>query len=254
MSEDQTTVVGLVGLADACELLSVLAKFPDSELAAALADGTLAADASACMGDALAGVPERAARAVGADASSLAEGFAAFRGLDPDKLRSQLRTGYSLVHHRQFDGVEVFPCESAFCHRRDGREGEPTLFRSPITLDVEMRMRQAGVLPRTSRTEPCDSLWDELSFLAYLWGKAASALWEQKPQDAASWDGRAQSFAAEHVLGWAGDYLTRSAEVTARLADCGDVQPVCAAFCDAVRSYGCGLLAVIAAIQEEPLA
>lgn len=254
MSESQTTIMRLVGLADACELLSALAKFPDSELAAALVDGTIAADASACMGDVLSGVPDRVARAAGVDAASLAEGFAAFRGLDSDELCSQLRMGYSLVHHRQFDGVEVFPYESAFRHRRDGREGEPTLFRSPVTLDVERCMRQAGVLPRTSRTEPCDSLWDELSFLAYLWGKAASALWEQKVQDAVSWDDRARSFATEHVLGWADDYLTRSAEAMARLADCGDVQSSCAVFCRAIRSYGCGLLAVIAAVREESIA
>lgn len=252
MGENQTTMRELVGFADGCELLSTLTRYPDRELAQALVDGSLAADALGCMNDAPTGANRDAILAAGADVDSAAEAFSVFGGLDPEKLCADLRMGYSLIHHRQFSGVEVFPYESAFLHCREGREGEPALFRSPVTLRVEQHMRQAGVLPRTSRTEPCDSLWDELSFLAYLWGKAASALWEKDSREAALWDNRARLFAAEHVLKWMGDYLDRSSAATAGLVENGDVQPVCSVFCKAVQSYGCVLLAAIT--QSKPLA
>ena len=40
-------------------------------------------------------------------------------------------------------------------------KGVPALFRTPVTLDVERLMREAGVVAKNARKEPCDSVFEE---------------------------------------------------------------------------------------------
>ena len=168
----------IIGLADACELLCAATAFPDEALAAALCDGSLTSDARACLADAQ--IDDAAGEAACADWEALA-------GRDAATLAASLRRTHSLLHVRQADGVAVFPYESAFRFVAGGHEGEPGLFRSPVTIAVEAQMREAGVMPANARTEPCDSIWNEATFLSFLLGSEAAALMENDLDAAGAW-------------------------------------------------------------------
>ncbi len=190
---DENELRTVVGKADACELLAAAAPFPTEELARGLAEGTLAADTRGCLEDC--GIaPDEAADACAA--------WNELVGCDADALLGKLRRAHSLLFMRQGDGVAVWPYESAFRHVVDGKDGEPALFRAPITLAVEGSMRDAGVLPENSRVEPCDSIWSELSFLSYAIGSEAAALTAEDEEGAALWRERSERFVGEHALRW----------------------------------------------------
>ena len=122
----------LAGAADACELLSVAFRFPEEDaLAVALVDGRFAADAQGAFSDA------------GAPAEALAasdELLASFRGLNAAALQRDLRRGYSLLFLAPGAKVPVWPYEAPFRYRAKGRAGVPSLFRSPVTLEVAARL------------------------------------------------------------------------------------------------------------------
>lgn len=153
-SEKEIRLRQAIGQADLCELLSVAFSFPNENLAQALANGTFVSDGIACMVD------------VGADETSLEGGRQAmshFGGRDVYELFGSMRKAYSLLYLAPGSDVKVFPYEAAFRFVAEGREGTPTLFRSPITLDVERFMAEAGVATIKGRTEPCDSIFEEYS-------------------------------------------------------------------------------------------
>ena len=191
----------IIGLADACELLCAATAFPDEALAAALCDGSLTSDARACLADAQ--IDDAAGEAACADWEALA-------GRDAATLAASLRRTHSLLHVRQADGVAVFPYESAFRFVAGGHEGEPGLFRSPVTIAVEAQMREAGVMPANARTEPCDSIWNE-----------ATALMENDLDAAGAWRHRAQLFIEEHLMRWLPDFLCVTAQKARALAGDG---------------------------------
>ena len=156
----------LAGAADVCELLSVAFRFPEEDaLAVALVDGRFAADAQGALSDA------------GAPAEALAasdELLASFRGLNAAALQRDLRRGYSLLFLAPGAKVPVWPYEAPFRYRAKGRVGVPSLFRSPVTLEVAASMSEVGFKP-VDATEPPDSVADELAFLSALLATAAAA-------------------------------------------------------------------------------
>ena len=139
----------VVGLADGCELMSALTRFPDNDVAAAVASGSVhddarwlrAKDVAAARDDGRAG-----------DIEALREGFVCAADEDAEALGAALRRAWSLLYARQGSGVAIFPYESAFVHVREGLPGAPALFRTALTLRVEKTMRESGVLPRIAET------------------------------------------------------------------------------------------------------
>lgn len=208
MDEQLQTVVGL---ADLCELMSALWVYPSESLAKGLVDGAVAADALSCLKDAGA-------------SKALAEAAAA--ALEPlgcrewQELLDCLRKGSSILFFTPGDETPVWPYEAAFRFVADGREGMPTLFRAPATVDVEAQMRSAGVLPQDARKEPADSVWNEFEFLSYLFGKQAEALQateegaceaedECAANDASVWQERAARFWNDHAAKWLPAFMER---------------------------------------------
>ena len=213
----------VVGLADLCELLAATFAFPASEeLANALASGTYLADAAGCLADA--GCPAAQAR----DACRELE---AFVGRDTAGLAQDLRRGHSLLFLSPGSKGPVWPYEGAFRFAATGTAEAPSLFRSPVTLQVEKAMGEAGLLPTTAHTEPVDSIWGELGFLSQLYGHQAQAsahrlaLAQEAAGDGgahepgatghlsaalASWAGRAAAFTREHVAVWMPDFMERT--------------------------------------------
>ena len=157
----------VVGLADLCELLAITFAFPaDDGLAAALASGTYLSDATGCLADA--GYPASQVQ----DACRKLETFV---GRDVTELAQDLRRGHSLLFLSPGSQGPVWPYEGAFRFAATGTAEAPSLFRSPVTLQVEKAMGEAGLLPATARTEPVDSIWGELGFLSQLYGHQAQA-------------------------------------------------------------------------------
>lgn len=190
---DEKALREVIGLADACELLASASAFPSDALADALVDGRLLADARACLEDCGIGSDE---------ASIVCEPWEKLVGGDRDEILEDLRRTYSLLFVRQGNGVAVWPYESAYLHAEAGIGGEPALFRSAVTLDVEKMMREAGGLPLDARTEPCDSVWHEFMFLAYLFGTEAEALDADDEEAAELSRGRSKAFLEGHALRW----------------------------------------------------
>lgn len=192
-----------VGLADACELAAAAFSFPNEAMAVGLSGGSFSEDVESCLLDASAG-SDAVNRAVSAASS--------FAGREVGGLLSALSKGSSLLYFAPGAKVPVWPYEAPFRYVSEGREGVPSLFRSPVTLDVERHMREAGVLPKAARTEPADSVWDELSFMSYLYGNVAKALHEGREADAAEWSGRIARFWDEHASRWLPDFMRKTIE------------------------------------------
>ena len=185
-----------VGKADAFELLSCAFAYPDERLAQGLVDGSFADDARACLLDA------------GADpaaADSTAEALAAWRDASAADLLADMR---------------IFPYESAFLHVERGMKGVPALFRTPVTLDVERLMREAGVVAKNARKEPCDSVFEEFEFLSYLYAKLADALNCDDAEAVAAWTERIQTFEREHAQAWLPAFMQRTQELAAEKPYC----------------------------------
>ena len=209
---DQGALRQAIGLADCCELMAATWRFPDGQLCAALCDGSYAADAHSCLEDAGASADalQRAARVL-----------AQFEGRAAADLLPLLKREYSLLYMAPGPDVPVWPYEAPFRFVAEGREGVPTLFRAPVTLDVERHMREAGVLPKDARREPSDSVWNEFSFLAYAYGNVASAIEGGQAEDAQRWRGVVAAFCSQHVLRWLPDFAARTdAEIARKELGC----------------------------------
>ena len=90
-------------------------------------------------------------------------------------LLALLKREYSLLYMAPGPDVSVWPYEAPFRFVAEGREGVPTLFRAPVTLDVERHMREAGVLPKDARREPSDSVGTSSRF----W-RTCTAMWRRR--------------------------------------------------------------------------
>ena len=194
----------LVGLADICELMAATWAFPaDGALAGALVDGSYRADLHGCLVDA--GM-EDALSKMACDALDV------FAGREANELAGALKRGHSILFMAPGAKVPVWPYEAAFRFVAAGRSGAPSLFRSPIELDVERAMREAGVLPEHARTEPPDSLWGEFGFMAYLLAQSAG---HRASKDEAGLDTcleRAQAFARDHMATWVPAFMEKAAQ------------------------------------------
>lgn len=195
---DEKALKNTIGLADAYELLANASAFPNKTLAYALSDGRLVTDAQSCLEDCGIGFEE---------ASIICEPWRTLVGIDSDTLLSGLRRAYSLLFVRQGNGVAVWPYESAFLHVKAGRDGEPALFRSSVTLAVEKMMSETGGLPQDARTEPCDSVWNEFMFLSHLLGCEAEAIVSGNEAVAALAHDRTEAFIMEHASRWIPDFF-----------------------------------------------
>lgn len=197
----------LTGLADICELVAASFAYPaDGRLAAALADGSYALDARGCLADA------------GLGAEAIERGLAEIgklTGRNAAELADALKKGHSLLFLAPGSQVPVWPYEAAFRFVASGRSGAPSLFRSPIELDVECHMREAGVMPQNSRTEPPDSIWNEFSFMAYLFAQALSTLQAGDMAAGDAWVVRAQDFEREHLAAWVPAFMEKATQEAA---------------------------------------
>lgn len=193
-----------VGKADGYELLSCLFAYPDERVANGLVDGTIAQDARACLVDA--GFAEDKAEAV-------ADALRAWHGASAADLLSAMRVAYSRLYLTPGGHTPVQPYESAFLHVERGLPGIPTLFRTAMTIDVERRMRDAGVVAKNARKEPCDSVFEEFEFLSYLHAKLADALSRDDDESAAAWTKRLRAFENAHALAWLPAFMRRTQEL-----------------------------------------
>ena len=199
----------VVGLADLCELLAITFAFPaDDGLAAALASGTYLSDATGCLADA--GYPA-------SQVQDTCRKLKTFVGRDVTELAQDLRRGHSLLFLSPGSQGPVWPYEGAFRFAATGTAEAPSLFRSPVTLQVEKAMGEAGLLPATARTEPVDSIWGELGFLSQLYGHQAQAAAQalalaqgSANNESASWAARAAAFTRQHVVPWMPDFMERT--------------------------------------------
>ena len=96
----------------------------------------------------------------------------------------------------------------------------PALFRTPVTLDVERLMREAGVVAKNARKEPCDSVFEEVEFLSYLYAKLADALNCDDAEAVAAWTERIQTFEREHAQAWLPAFMQRTQELAAEKPYC----------------------------------
>lgn len=195
-------LVKAVGTADMFELLGRVFSFPNQEIANALSDESLYSDLKSCLSDAGVDVSEPLRKSCDAALRSLG-------GCDASELLEQLRIGYSLTYLSP-GKPPVYPYESAFRHVADGKPGSPALFRSPVTLDVEREMRQAGVMPVDSRKIPCDAFWNECAFLAYAFGKRAECMQRCDEGGLKEWNSTVSSFVANHASKWMAGFLKDS--------------------------------------------
>ena len=190
-----------VGRADACELLSQAFAFPGEELARGLVEGAVADDARSCLADM--GVADDAV-----DAAT--SGLRAWSGASVADVLADMRKAYPHLYFTPGGHTPIFPYESAFLHVVSGAEGAPVLFRTPITLDVERSMLDAGVAAKNSRKEPCDSVQEEFEFLSYLFAEQAEAV---RVGDEAALARRAQqiqAFLRGHALVWLPQFMDRT--------------------------------------------
>lgn len=193
-----------VGKADGYELLSCVFAYPDELVANGLVDGAIAEDARACLLDA----------GVAAEAAQVAvEGLDAWRDGSSESALSTLRKAYSRLYLVPGGHTPVQPYESAFLHVERELPGVPSLFRTPVTMDVERQMREAGVAAKNARKEPCDSVFEEFEFLSYAYAKLAEALHAEEGENAALWEGRIRTFEEDHVLAWLPSFMRRTQEL-----------------------------------------
>lgn len=95
---------------------------------------------------------------------------------NPSVLLDNLKKEYSILFLTPGAHVPIWIYEAPFRFVQDGREGSPSLFRSPTTIDVEKRMVNAGLNPPNRRKEPIDSMSDECYFISLLLRDAYRAI------------------------------------------------------------------------------
>ena len=133
---------------------------------------------------------------------------------------ADMRIVYSRLYLAPGGHTPIFPYESAFLHVERGMKGVPALFRTSVTLDVERLMREAGVVAKNARKEPCDSVFEEFEFLSYLYAKLADALNCDDAEAVAAWTERIQTFEREHAQAWLPAFMRRTQELAAEKPYC----------------------------------
>ena len=228
----------IIGLADACELLGALYRYPDQAIADAVKDGSIKEDAYSCLIDA--GIED----AVAEDLTR------SFYQPEHDNVMGSLRRCHSFLYERQGRGVPIFPYEGAYLHTSAGRPGSPALFRSPVALKVEGLMREVGVIPKDSRVEPCDSVWDEFEFLSFLLGSLAQF---SLNGDAESYNKFKKVLAttnAEHIQKWLPRFFEDSLVLMTDLHDAQKIDDTAFVFCSDIVRYGQTVISLLSVLVE----
>lgn len=202
--EREEALKRVVGKADLCELLSCAFSYPDIRTAEALVEGTLADDAQACIDDAALGIKTNA---------ETVDALRAWSQEPIDEVLTGMRRVYTKLYLSPGGNAPVFPYESAFLHVECGAEGVPALFRTPVTLDVEHCMREAGVIAKNGRKEPCDSVYEEFEFLSYLYAEQAETLRIGDDDEAIRRESQAEAFLDKHVMKWMPRFMERTHEL-----------------------------------------
>jgi len=232
--DDQLDLRRLIGLADSCELQAAAWVFPDEQIAAALVDGTFAADAHACLAD---------AGAEPAVLEAVDQAFAALELADVASVRATMRLEHSRLFLVTDERPSIYPFEGPFLYTASNDEGMPALFGTRTVHAIKDCMRAAGVLPVDSNTEPVDSAWNEFTFLSYLYGSLAQAQaqsLEAAPAQgqapcAAAWREHIRTFYDQHAQVWLPAFMDR--------------------VCDQVKALGLGgIYAAFALLGKEVLA
>ena len=129
-----------------------------------LVNGPIADDARACLLDA--GI-------AGRGGGRSAAGRMAWRDASAADLLADMRIVYSRLYLARVGIRRCSPVRKRFLHV-NGDASWRSLF-TPVTLDVERLMREAGVVAKNARKEPCDSVFEEFSSLSHLHAKLAGA-------------------------------------------------------------------------------
>jgi len=230
--------------ADMYQLLATGFLHPDRELAAALADGSFAADAAdtaEMLADALE-LDDAAVRpllaasgalaAVGFSGSEAAtgEGSAAESGLQTEAETEALYHELAVEYARLFIGPPtpaVSPYETI--HVDSEPDAPALLMVGPSARAVLAAYREAGVNMAEGTNEPPDHIATEFEFMHYLCVKEAAALQagsgveagaeasadgdaeaaiDAVDTDATTWHQRQQTFIASHIAAWVPDFAT----------------------------------------------
>lgn len=207
---DYADLIRVVGMADSCELFSAAFSFPDHAIACALSQGAFQDDVESCLFDA------------GVERSRLRQDEAwgrllSLEGCDEAVLLERMRHAYSFAYLTP-GNPEVLLYEGAFRHRAANMSSTPPMFRSAATLDVERRMKEAGVAAVDERRFPCDSVEREFAFLSYLAGSQASCLREGDILESSRWEERFCSFARDHACRWLPSFFSET-----RLCESADI-------------------------------
>lgn len=212
MSMNDSTVTSevakVIGLADLCELMSVTFAYPSKEdlsLAQALSDGSYASDAVSCLKD---------AGASGDDMDAVRSLLDSFAGRAIAELHEELRQGHSILFQTPGGETPVWAYEAPFKYVAAGREGSPSLFRSPATVDVEQLMAKAGNPYTMGLHQPADSIWAELAHMSFLLGSLAQALARNDTETALCYRQLACEFVTKHLGTWGPQFM----ELTVREA------------------------------------
>ena len=224
---NQAALTRAIACADIFELLSIAFAFPNETLAQALLDGSFDEDLRACLGEL--GLLASCNGHVDDIRLSVASGVEVMDGMDgthpieaevtsadddPATLLSTLRQEYTRLFLMPGKHALIFPYEAAFRHVAAGRDGIPTLFIAKATKDVERRMKHFGVLPKTARTEPVDSIHQELEFMRFLYTGLAGALHLGDEVNQETWQREIDDFRQSHVDLWLPELMQRVEEET----------------------------------------
>lgn len=206
--------------ADMYQLLAAGFLHPDRELAAALADGSFAADVAdtaEMLADALELEDPAARPLLGAAGALAAAGFSpaeavagdgaptepgADTGAETEALYHELAVEYA----RLFIGPPV-PAVSPYetIHVDSEPDSPALLMVGPSARAALAAYREAGVNMAEGTNEPPDHVATEFEFMYYLCAKEVAAL-QAADADAAAWHTRQETFISEHLAVWVPDF------------------------------------------------
>lgn len=195
------TIDTMISLADAYQLLAIALRYPTEELAQGVADGTFAADLSACMAE----------LGLHSDAEKAQAAFAAAQDVDLSAMRTEY-TGLFLVPKKE----KVFIYESRFLYPKDANPKDYMMFVSPCALHAEQCYKDAGVRVKKELSEPSDHAATELEFMSHLYRCAAQAAADGK--DERIWLLRANAFMKAHISHWFADFCAQLQQESAHPA------------------------------------
>ncbi|MCL1798221.1 MAG: molecular chaperone TorD family protein [Eggerthellaceae bacterium] len=196
----------LASQADLAQILALFFRRPSTELAAGLAEGTVALDISQILAE------------LALDDTGAHGLLGTMRGGGPEALLKALRVEYTrLFAHPEHPVLRIY--EALFLYELRGRKGErPVLFVNPAALDAERLYRQAGLTQNSDFNESGDHFGVQLDFAAFLLRQRIELLSKGQEGQEGHLAGNAalfDEFKARHLSKWLqplGDMLVASAQ------------------------------------------